>query len=138
MKATLNIPLNWFSVVNLLRPGEWIKPVKLDLNWLAILLPLLSSILFYFWPGSWPAGIPTSSAREARARADRGVSSDGLMTQVHPAARAAPTLRVIIALGKFLKQNMLSFLGSISQVKSLLLLVNKIEGAQRGERFMNI
>jgi hypothetical protein len=26
------------------------------------------------------------------------------MTQVHPAAKAAPTFRVIIALGKFLKQ----------------------------------
>jgi len=49
-----------------------------------------------------PAGIPTSSASDARARADRGVSSEGLITQVQPAAKAAPTLRVIIALGKFL------------------------------------
>jgi hypothetical protein len=37
----------------------------------------------------------------AIARAEKGVSGAGLMTTVHPAARAGPTLRVIIAEGKF-------------------------------------
>lgn len=37
----------------------------------------------------------------ASARAEKGVSSAGLTTTVQPAARAAPTLRVIMALGKF-------------------------------------
>lgn len=36
-----------------------------------------------------------------RARAEKGVSGGGLTTAVHPAARAAPSLRVIIAEGKF-------------------------------------
>lgn len=40
---------------------------------------------------------PTS----ARASADRGVSSAGFTTTVQPAARAAPTFLVIMALGKF-------------------------------------
>lgn len=46
--------------------------------------------------------MPTSSARDAKAKADKGVSSEGLMTHVQPAAKAAPTFRVIMALGKFL------------------------------------
>lgn len=37
----------------------------------------------------------------ARASADSGVSSAGLITTVQPAARAAPTFLVIMALGKF-------------------------------------
>ncbi len=48
-----------------------------------------------------PAGTPARSASSASARADSGVSSAGLTTMVQPAARAGPTLRVIIALGKF-------------------------------------
>ena len=36
-----------------------------------------------------------------RARAENGVSGGGLMTAVQPAARAAASLRVIIADGKF-------------------------------------
>lgn len=36
-----------------------------------------------------------------RARAEKGVSGDGLTTAVQPAARAAPSLRVIMAEGKF-------------------------------------
>ena len=40
-----------------------------------------------------PAGMPASSARTPRARADRGVSSAGLTTQVHPAAKAAATCK---------------------------------------------
>ena len=37
----------------------------------------------------------------AKARAEKGVSSAGFTTTVQPAARAAPTFRVIMALGKF-------------------------------------
>lgn len=37
----------------------------------------------------------------AKSRALSGVSSDGLRTQVQPAARAAATLRPIIPMGKF-------------------------------------
>lgn len=37
----------------------------------------------------------------ANAKAENGVSGGGLMTVVHPAAKAAPSLRVIIAEGKF-------------------------------------
>ena len=37
----------------------------------------------------------------ARARQENGVSGGGLITAVHPAARAAPSLRVIMADGKF-------------------------------------
>lgn len=48
-----------------------------------------------------PGGIFASSTNCAKARADKGVSSAGLMTHVHPAARAAPTFLVIIAFGKF-------------------------------------
>ena len=39
--------------------------------------------------------------RATRASAQSGVSSDGLMTAVQPAASAAPALRVIMAMGKF-------------------------------------
>ena len=35
------------------------------------------------------------------ARAEKGVSSAGLSTTVHPAAMAGAAFRVIIALGKF-------------------------------------
>ena len=42
-----------------------------------------------------------TSHTSARAREENGVSGGGLMTAVHPAARAAPSFRVIIAEGKF-------------------------------------
>ena len=48
-----------------------------------------------------PAGTPASSARTARARAVKGVSSEGLSTTVQPAARAGATFRVTMAAGKF-------------------------------------
>ncbi|MNK91303.1 hypothetical protein D3C87_1113970 [compost metagenome] len=48
-----------------------------------------------------PAGIPACSANTAKAKADRGVSSEGLRIIVQPAASAGPTLRVTIASGKF-------------------------------------
>ena len=46
-------------------------------------------------------GTPASSASLATASAQSGVSSDGFTTIVQPAASAQPTLRVIIAIGKF-------------------------------------
>jgi hypothetical protein len=48
-----------------------------------------------------PFGRPASSKMLAISRAERGVSSDGFMTIVQPAARAGPSLRVIMAAGKF-------------------------------------
>lgn len=48
-----------------------------------------------------PGGTRASSASLAIAKADKGVSSAGLITHVQPAAKAAPTLRVIMAFGKF-------------------------------------
>src|SRR6185312_15624697 len=46
-------------------------------------------------------GTPASSARAARARAEKGVAEAGFSTTVQPAAKAGATLRVIIAAGKF-------------------------------------
>ena len=48
-----------------------------------------------------PAGTPARSASSARARAESGVAVAGLTTIGHPAARAGPALRVIMAAGKF-------------------------------------
>ena len=48
-----------------------------------------------------PLGMPARAASSHILRADSGVSVAGLMTIVHPAARAGPALRAIIALGKF-------------------------------------
>src|SRR5258705_3873548 len=48
-----------------------------------------------------PFGKPARSASTASASAEKGVSSDGFSTMVHPAASAGATFRVIIALGKF-------------------------------------
>ncbi len=48
-----------------------------------------------------PGGIPACSARAAIASAESGVSSAGFATIVHPAASAAATLRISMALGKF-------------------------------------
>ena len=48
-----------------------------------------------------PEGKPASSKIFASSRAERGVSSEGFMTCVQPAAIAGPSLRVIMAAGKF-------------------------------------
>src|SRR5688500_3867372 len=48
-----------------------------------------------------PGGTPARSASTARASAENGVCDAGFATTVQPAARAGPTLRVIIAIGKF-------------------------------------
>src|SRR5262245_24742588 len=50
---------------------------------------------------STPFGRPARSASAARASAENGVCDAGLATTVQPAASAGPTLRVIIAIGKF-------------------------------------
>ena len=46
-----------------------------------------------------PGGRPAASAKAARARAEKGVAEAGLAAIVQPAASAAPTLRVSMALG---------------------------------------
>mmetsp|Transcript_9611 Transcript_9611/g.13055 ORF Transcript_9611/g.13055 Transcript_9611/m.13055 type:complete len:222 (-) Transcript_9611:33-698(-) len=48
-----------------------------------------------------PGGMPALLASSPRASAERGVNSEGFTTREHPAARAAPALRVIMAQGKF-------------------------------------
>lgn len=48
-----------------------------------------------------PAGTLARCASPASARADSGVCSAGFATTVQPAAKAGPTLRVIVAEGKF-------------------------------------
>ena len=48
-----------------------------------------------------PAGTPASSAIAASAMAESGVASAGFRTSGHPTAIAGPSLRVIIAAGKF-------------------------------------
>ena len=51
--------------------------------------------------GDVARGIPACSARSANASAVNGVFDAGLANTVHPAASAAPALRVSIAAGKF-------------------------------------
>ena len=46
-----------------------------------------------------PAGTPARCASSANASAEKGVCGAGLQTNVQPAARAGPSLRVIIAAG---------------------------------------
>jgi len=48
-----------------------------------------------------PGGTPARSASTHMASAENGVSSEGLITMVQPAASAGATLRAIIAAGKF-------------------------------------
>ena len=48
-----------------------------------------------------PAGKPAFSTNAAKAKAEKGVSSAGLATHTHPAARAAAALRTSMAKGKF-------------------------------------
>ncbi len=50
---------------------------------------------------STPAGSPARWPSSATASADSGVSAAGLTTTGQPAASAGPTLRVIMAIGKF-------------------------------------
>ena len=45
--------------------------------------------------------MPARSASTASASAENGVCEAGFSTTVQPAASAGPTLRVIIAIGKF-------------------------------------
>ena len=48
-----------------------------------------------------PAGSPASERMSISASIDSGVCGAGLITLVHPAAMAGPSLRVPIAIGKF-------------------------------------
>lgn len=63
--------------------------VPISLTWVSVVTTLMT-----------PSGTPACIANSQRAKAEKGVSAPGLMTTVQPAARAAPTLRVIIAFGK--------------------------------------
>ena len=79
-----------------------VEPVKLSLRTTGLLVSSApmgpeSPVMTLNTPG----GMPARSASTARARAEKGVSEAGRATIVHPAARAAPTLRVSMAAGKF-------------------------------------
>ena len=79
-----------------------VEPVKLNLRttgFEVISRPISAD--FPVMTLNTPAGTPARSASSARARAERGVAVAGLTTIGHPAARAGPALRVIIAAGKF-------------------------------------
>src|SRR5690606_39426622 len=84
-----------------LRPTA-VEPVKLNLRTTALSVrvsPIIGASPVTTL--STPGGIPACRARSARARAVQGVASAGLTIIEHPAARAAPALRVIMAAGKF-------------------------------------
>ena len=79
-----------------------VEPVKLSLRTIGLLVS--SPPIAFESPVTTertPAGTPARSARTHMASAEYGVSSEGLTTIVQPAASAGPTLRVIIAAGKF-------------------------------------
>ena len=59
------------------------------------------SLLLHSTQDHLPLGKPASSAKTAKAKAVKGVSSAGLTTTVQPAAKAAPAFLVIMAAGKF-------------------------------------
>jgi hypothetical protein len=79
-----------------------VEPVKDSLR--TIGLPVISAPMAFGSPVTTlntPRGTPARSASTARASADSGVASAGLTMIGQPAARAGPTLRVIMAAGKF-------------------------------------
>ena len=80
-----------------------VEPVNVSLRTLGLeqnSFPI-SSELFEVKIDKTPFGRPALSAKTAMAKAERGVSSAGFATKVHPAARAGPNFLVIIAFGKF-------------------------------------
>ena len=79
-----------------------VEPVKLSA--LITELEVIFSPIIFGFPTTTlriPLGTPALSARTAIAKADRGVSVAGLIIMGHPAAKAGPALRAIMAMGKF-------------------------------------
>ena len=79
-----------------------VEPVKLNLRTKG--LPVSSPPIVWASPVtmfSTPSGRPARRASSASASAENGVCGAGLQTKVQPAASAGPSLRVIIAAGKF-------------------------------------
>ena len=68
-----------------------------------LLVSTLQYLITNIFRYSVPAGKPAFSANATIANADNGVSSAGLITTVHPHARAAAALE-IICLNKFILQ----------------------------------
>jgi hypothetical protein len=80
----------------------FVEPVKLILatnGLVASSVAASRSLVVHTWMHF--AGIPASMASFVSARQECGVSLGGLMTTEQPAASAGPTLRVIMAAGKF-------------------------------------
>ena len=98
IETFLTVPAHWAISW---RPTS-VEPVKLNLRTMA--LPVSSAPISPAAPVmtlNTPAGTPARSASTASASADSGVWLAGLSTIGQPAASAGPTLRVIMALGKF-------------------------------------
>ena len=73
-----------------------------------------------------PGGNPATSAKCNIAVATNGVSSEGLITTVHPAAKAGATFLVIIAKGKF--QGVIAATTPIGCFNTTILLSTEFEG----------
>lgn len=70
-------------------------------GWVAKTSPTAGVLAMAVTTLTTPAGTPARWASSASARDVKGVSPGALHTTVHPAARAGPILRVIMAAGKF-------------------------------------
>ena len=80
----------------------WVEPVNVSLRTMGF--EVISPPMSFGAPVTMlntPAGTPARSASTASASAENGVASAGFKTIGQPAARAGPTLRVIMAAGKF-------------------------------------
>jgi hypothetical protein len=79
-----------------------VEPVKLILRTKGLVASSVAASRFLVGH-TWIAvgGMPASTASLVKAKQVYGVSLGGLMTTVHPAARAGPTFLVIMAAGKF-------------------------------------
>ena len=97
--ATRFTPSAAWRISNLPTAVEPVKPIILTSG-----APVITGPSVWASPQitlNTPSGMPARRASSASARAESGVSGAGLITMVHPAARAGAHLRVIIALGKF-------------------------------------
>ena len=85
-----------------MRPTS-VEPVKVSLRTFGCEQNTLPTIELDFEVTtlSTPFGTPARSASTAIASAESGVSPAGFATNPQPTASAGPTLRAIIALGKF-------------------------------------
>lgn len=82
-------------------PVEPVNDTFLTIGELVIVSPTSAVFFNALMMFTTPLGTPARCASSARAKAVNGVSPGDFATTVHPAARAAPIFRVIMAAGKF-------------------------------------